>query len=55
MMEKVVGTGKYTYKEICGSCGKLKMVDINGECKGCNDFMKVMRKARKMDAMRSIW
>ena len=49
-MAKIVGTGKFTYRERCSSCGKIKMVDINGECKSCYDFMAVMRKARKFDA-----
>ena len=42
-MAKIVGTGKFTYRERCGSCGKIKMVDINGECKECSNYMKDFR------------
>jgi hypothetical protein len=44
MAKKIVGTGKFTYKEHCSSCGRIKMVDINGECRECYNSMKAFRR-----------
>ena len=38
-----VGTGLFTYKEKCIGCGKIKLVDINAECKDCEKEMRAFR------------
>jgi hypothetical protein len=36
MKRKIIGTGKFTYREECLVCGKKNtLVDINGECRKC--------------------
>jgi len=41
----IFGTGIFSFKEKCLDCKVLKLVDINGFCKGCfiEDIEKEMK------------